>query len=165
MARTVKPHQTECHGRGETEHTEDLMVTIPAGVEEGMALRIPGYGLPSPETNGPPGDLFVVVHSTPDARFERQDADLWRSETVPLVDAVLGTTLEIPTLDGPATVTVPPGTQPETVLRLRGKGLPEYGRKTRGSLSLRLRVHVPKRLSAEERTLYERIRTVRQQDT
>jgi molecular chaperone DnaJ len=155
---------TECHGRGETEHTEDLTVTIPAGVEEGMALRIPGHGLPSPEANGPPGDLFVVVHSTPDARFERQDADLWRSETVPLVDAVLGTTLEIPTLDGPATVTVPPGTQPETVLRLRGKGLPEYGRKTRGSLYLRLRVHVPERLSAEERTLYERLRTVRQHD-
>jgi molecular chaperone DnaJ len=81
------------------------------------------------------------------------------------VDAVLGTTLEIPTLDGPATVTIPPGTQPETVLRLRGKGLPEYGQKTRGSLYLRLRVHVPERLSAEERTLYERIRVGRQQDT
>jgi molecular chaperone DnaJ len=153
---------TECHGRGETEHTEDLTVTIPAGAEEGMALRIPGHGLPSPEAHGPPGDLFVVVHSAPHARFERHGADVWCSETVSLVDAVLGTTLEMPTLDGPATVTVPSGTQPETVLRLRGKGLPEYGRKTRGNLYLRLRVHVPERLTAEERKLYERLRTVRQ---
>ena len=151
-----------CHGRGETEHSEEIQVTIPPGVEEGMALRIPGHGLASREANGPPGDLFVVVHSAPDARFERQGADLWRSETIALVDAVLGTTLEIPTLDGPATVTVPPGTQPETVLRLQGKGLPEYGQPRRGSLHLHLRVHVPERLSAEERTLYERLRTRQQ---
>lgn len=153
-----------CHGRGETEHSEDIQVTIPAGVEEGMALRLPGRGLPSPEANGPPGDLFVVVHSAPSAGFERQGADLWRSETIPLVDAVLGTSLEIATLDGPATVTVPPGTQPDTVLRLSGKGLPLYGQQRRGSLYLRLRVHVPEWLSAAERTLYERLRTVRQQE-
>jgi molecular chaperone DnaJ len=155
---------TACHGRGETEHTEEITVTIPLGVEEGMALRIPGHGLLSREATGPPGDLFVVVHSAPDARFERQGADLWRSETVPLVDAVLGTTLEIPTLDAHVTVTVPPGTQPETVLRLHGKGLPAYGQSRRGSLYLRLRVHVPERLSAEERQLYERLRMIRQQE-
>lgn len=153
----------ECHGRGEVERTEDLTVTIPVGVEEGMALRVPGHGLPSPEANGPPGDLFVVVHSAPDVRFERHGADLWHVETIPLVDAVLGTTLDVPSLDSPVTVTVPPGTQPETVLRLQGKGLPAYGQRIRGSLYLRLRVQVPEQLSAEERTLYERLRMVRQQ--
>ena len=107
----------------------------------------------------------MVVHSAPEARFERQGTDLWRSETVPLIDAVLGTTLEIPTLDGPATVTVPPGTQPETVLRLRGIGLPAFRQQRRGDLYLRLRVHVPEQLSAAERTLYERLRTVEQQGT
>jgi molecular chaperone DnaJ len=140
-------------------------VTIPVGVEEGMALRIPGHGLPSREAAGPPGDLFVVVHSTPDARFERQGADLWHLETVSLVDAVLGTTLDVPTLDGHVTVTIPPGTQPDTVLRLHGKGLPEYGHSRRGSLYLRLRVHVPERLSATERQLYEQLRAVEQKET
>jgi molecular chaperone DnaJ len=107
----------------------------------------------------------VVVHSAPDARFERQGTDLWRSETVPLIDAVLGTTLEILTLDGPATVTVPPGTQPKTVLCLRGKGLAAFRQQRRGDLYLRLRVHTPERLSAAERTLYERLRTVGRQAT
>jgi molecular chaperone DnaJ len=129
-----------------------------------MALRISGHGLPSPEANGPPGDLFVVVHSAPDVRFERHGADLWHSETVPLVDAVLGTSLDVPTLDGTVTVTIPPGTQPGTVLRLHGKGLPAYGQSSRGSLYLRLRVSVPEQLSAEERQLYERLRTVRQHE-
>jgi molecular chaperone DnaJ len=156
---------TECHGRGETERPEDIQVTIPAGVEEGMALRIPGHGLPSREGSGPPGDLFVVVHSTPDARFERQGADLWHLATVSLVDAVLGTTLDVSTLDGHVTVTIPPGTQPDTVLRLHGKGLPVYGQSRRGSLYLRLRVHVPERLSATERQLYEQLRAVGQKET
>lgn len=155
---------TACHGMGETEHSEEIKVTIPIGVEEGMALRIPGHGLPSHEANGPPGDLFVVLHSAPDARFERQGADLWHLEIIPVVDAVLGTTLDVPTLDGHATVTIPPGTQPDTVLRLQGKGLPEYDQSRRGSLYLRLRVHVPERLSAEERKLYERLRTVGQKE-
>ena len=108
--------------------------------------------------------MFSVVRSAPDARFERQGTDLWHLETIPLVDAVLGTSLAVPTLDGHATVTIPPGTQPDTVLRLHDKGLPEYGQSRRGSLYLRLRVHVPERLSAAERQLYERLRAVGQNE-
>lgn len=152
----------DCAGRGQTARAEALMVTIPVGVEEGMALRIPGRGLPSREVGGPPGDVLVVVHSQPDARFERHGADLWRFATVRVVDAVLGTHLEVPTLDGPTTVTVPPGTQADTVLRLSGKGLPVYGRPAHGHLYLRLRVQVPEHLSAEERTLYERLPALQQ---
>jgi molecular chaperone DnaJ len=140
---------------------ETLTVTIPVGVEEGMALRIPGRGMPSREAGGTPGDLFVVVRSAPDHRFERRGADLWRDETVPAVEAILGTTLEVPTLGAPTTVAVPPGTQPDTVLRLRGKGLPEFGGGRRGDLYLRLRVHIPEQLSAAERKLYEQLRTLR----
>ena len=149
-----------CAGRGEIERDETLSVTIPVGVEEGMALRIPGRGLPSREAGGLPGDLFVVVHAAPDPRFERAGADLWRSETITVADAVLGAELTVPTLDGPAAVAVPPGTQPETVLRLREKGLPEFGGKGRGDFFLRIRVEVPERLSAEERELYERLRAL-----
>lgn len=72
---------------------------------------------------------------------------------------MLGTAFKVPTLDGdPVTVTVPPGTQPDTVLRLRGKGLPEFGSSRRGDLFVRLKVHIPEQLSADERKLYERLR-------
>ena len=148
----------ECKGRGEVEREEALTVKVPAGVEEGMALRIPGHGLPSPEAGGAPGDLYVVVRSAPDPRFERRGTDLWRTETIPVPDAVLGTQVEVPTLDGRAKVTVPAGTQPGEVLRLRGKGLPEFGGRKRGDLYVALQVSVPKRLTAEERELYERLR-------
>jgi len=148
----------DCGGRGEIAREETLTVTIPAGVEEGMALRISGKGMPSAEPGGTTGDLYVVVRSAPDSRFERLGADLWRSATIPVADAVLGTELEVPTLDGTASVTVPPGTQPDALLRLKGKGLPEFGAKRHGDLYLRMRVHVPEKLSREERELYEKLR-------
>jgi molecular chaperone DnaJ len=153
----------ECKGRGEVERQEALTVKIPAGVEEGMALRIPGHGLPCPEAGGTSGDLYVVVHSAPDPRFERRGADLWREETLSIPDVVLGTRMEVPTLGGRATVTVPAGTQPGEVLRLRGKGLPEFGGRKRGDLYVALQVRVPKRLTAEERELYERLRRAGQE--
>jgi molecular chaperone DnaJ len=150
----------ECRGSGEVEREEDLTVRIPQGVEEGMALRIPGKGMPSPETGGISGDLFVVVRTRRDPRFERNGADLLRQETIPLTDAVLGATLQVPTLDGSATVTIPPGTQPGAVLRLKGKGLPEFGNGAHGELYLRIDVHIPEKLSREERQLYEQLRAI-----
>ncbi|MCM2307377.1 MAG: DnaJ domain-containing protein [Sulfuritalea sp.] len=151
----------ECHGQGQVERAETLTVNVPVGVEEGMVLRIPGHGLAAPAPNGQAGDLFVVVHTLPDARFERAGADLWRVQDVSLPDAVLGAELEVPTLDATTRVTVPPGTQPDTVLRLRGKGLPHFGNRQRGDLLLRLRVLVPEHLSADERRHYEQLRDLR----
>jgi molecular chaperone DnaJ len=148
-----------CGGRGETEVEETLTVKIPVGIEEGMALRVPGRGLRSPTTRGAPGDLFVIVRTRPDSRFERDGADLWRVEDLEVPDAVLGTTRSVPTLDGPAMVTIAPGTQPDAVLRLRDKGLPEFGGRRRGDLYVRVRVRLPERLAAEERKQWERLRT------
>lgn len=150
----------DCAGHGQVEKTDELAVRIPVGVEDGMTLRVPGRGWRSPDPRGQPGDLYVVVRTVPDPRFERHGADLWRLEEVDVTDAVLGTSLEVATLDGQATVTVPPGTQPESVLRLRGKGLPEFGGKRRGDLYLRLRVRVPERVGAEERKAWERLRAL-----
>lgn len=150
----------ECGGRGEAAREETLTVKIPAGIDEGTALRIPGRGLPSRERGGVPGDLFVIVRTAPDPRFERDGAHLWRTASLSIPDVVLGTSLEVPTLDGPATVEIPPGTQPDAVLRLRAKGLPELGGRRRGDLYLRVRVHVPERLGPEERKLYEHLRTL-----
>jgi molecular chaperone DnaJ len=149
-----------CRGTGQVEQEEDLTVRIPKGVEEGMALRIPGKGMPSPEAGGIPGDLFVIVHSHRDPRFERNGADLLRQETIQLTDAVLGVTLQVPTLDGSVNVTIPPGTQPGALLRLKEKGLPEFGNGRLGELYLRIEVRIPEKLSHEERELYERLRTI-----
>lgn len=150
----------ECGGSGATEQEESLTVKIPVGIEEGMALRIPGKGMSGPGGSGGPGDLFVVVRTRRDPRFERSGADLLRIETISVTDAVLGATLEVPTLQGTASVTVPAGTQPDAVLRLKGKGLPAFGGGHHGDLYLRIAVRVPEHLSREEKELYERLRAI-----
>jgi molecular chaperone DnaJ len=149
----------ECRGKGEVYRDEVLTVRIPVGVEEATALRNPGHGAAADKPGFPPGDLFVVVRTAHDPRFERQGADLYRNETLELVDAVLGTSIDVPTLDGPASVKVPAGTQPDTILRLHGKGLPRFGGGARGDLYVRLEVHIPERLSDRQRRLFEQIRT------
>jgi molecular chaperone DnaJ len=155
----------ECGGKGQTLREEVLTVRIPVGVEDGTALRVPGHGLPADKPGLPPGDLYVVVHTADDPRFERQGRDLYRVETVDVVDAVLGARIDIPTLDGRVSVQVPAGTQPDSMLRLRGKGLPRFGGGGRGDLYVRLQVHVPERLSDRQRHLFEQLKTSRSRKT
>jgi len=150
----------DCAGRGRRLRDETLTVKVPPGVEEGMALRVSGHGLPSRDEGGAAGDLFVVIRTAPDPRFERRGADLWRGETIEVAEAVLGTKLSAPTLDGSVTAKVPAGTQPDTVLRLRGKGLPHFGGAGRGDLFLHIQVRIPEKLSAEEKALYDRLRAL-----
>lgn len=147
----------QCGGKGQVARDEPLTVRIPVGAEEGMALRIPGHGSPAEAPGQPAGDLLVIVR-TADSRFERRGRDLHRAETVDVVDAVLGTSIDVPTLDGPASVKVPAGTQPDSLLRLRGKGLPPFGGGSRGDLYVRIQVHVPERLSDQQRRLFEQVR-------
>ncbi len=141
-----------CGGKGRVRREETLEVSIPPGIGEGSILRIQGKGMPYP--GGAPGDLYVVVKSAKDPRFERDGADLWCAETISLIDAVLGTKIRVPTLDRPAEVDIPPGTQPDAVLRIRGKGLPG------GDLYLRIRILVPEKLSGMERDLYRKLREI-----
>jgi molecular chaperone DnaJ len=152
----------ECHGQGQIEKEESIKVHIPVGIEEATALRIKGHGMPGETAGGPPGDLYVVVTSAPDSRFERVGADLWRSATLEVTDLALGTKLKVPTLEGEVDVTVPPGTQPDEILRLRHKGLHRFGDGGRGNLNLRIQAHIPERLSAGERALYEQLRSLGQ---
>lgn len=123
-------------------------------------LRVPGRGLPSPEPNGQDGDLFVIVHAAPDERFERRGPHLWHKESVTVADAVLGTMLRVPTLGSPVHVTLTPGTQPGTALRVAGKGLPIFNGSGHGDLYVQIAVQVPEELSPKERELYERLRAV-----
>jgi molecular chaperone DnaJ len=153
----------QCHGKGQVEKEETLKVHIPAGIGEATSLRIKGHGMPSDTAGGPPGDLFVVVRSARDPRFERVGDDLWRRESIELVDAVLGIKLKVPTLDGEVTVTIPPGTQPDEIMRLRGKGLPKYEGHGHGDLNLRIQVQIPAKLSKEEKALYEKLRGLEKQ--
>ncbi|MEW6681437.1 MAG: molecular chaperone DnaJ [Nitrospirota bacterium] len=147
-----------CAGRGEAPQEETLAIKIPPGIDDGMALRVAGHGMPGPKPGSPPGDLYVVVRTAPDARFERRGAHLWRTETIDVADAVLGTRVTVPTLNGSASATIPSGTQPDTVMRLRGKGLPHFGATGRGDLNIRIRVRIPEKLTRAEREMYQRLR-------
>ena len=150
-----------CHGTARIDEPETLSVKIPVGAEEGMVLRVPSHGKPSPTADGKPGDLLVIVRTAYDKRFKRAGADLWHSMDIELTDAVLGAEIEVPTLDGSVIVTVPQGTQPNAVLRINEKGLPHFGENKRGDIYLRLNVQIPHSLSEEERGLYTRLRNLK----
>jgi molecular chaperone DnaJ len=153
----------QCHGSGQIEKEESLKVKIPRGAEEGMALRIAGHGLPADNPGSPPGDLYVIVRTAPDKRFQRLGADLWRTETISVADAVLGTELTVPTLNNSITVKVPPGTQHDEVLRLRSKGLPYFEGSSVGDLKLRMMIEIPTHISKEERQLYQQLQQLSKQ--
>jgi molecular chaperone DnaJ len=152
----------ECNGLGRIDREESITVTIPVGVEEGMVLRVPGHGMRSEAKNGLAGDLFVVIRTSRDPRFTRRGADLWRTETITIPDAVLGAKRTVPTLDGHVDVTIQRGTQSGSILRLARQGLPEFGGGRRGDLYLQIAVHIPERLTRKERELYGELRNLEQ---
>lgn len=147
----------ECAGHGEVRRRHTITVAIPAGIEEGTALRLAGRGMPAPN-GGVPGDAYVVVHSAPHARLVRRGADLECREQVDVADAVLGATRVIPGVDGDVPVTVPAGIQPGTVLRVAGRGLPRFGESGRGDLRVLVDVHIPEHISERQRHLYQQLR-------
>lgn len=154
-----------CSGTGETFRDEKIKVKVPIGFEDGMALRVAGHGLPPPPGGEGTGDLLVVIRTERDPRFLRRGADLWRDETVSVTDAVLGTNIRVPTMDGEVSVRIPPGTQAGETLRLAGKGLPRFQGETNGDLLVNLRVHIPEKLSKAERKLYEQISHLKAKQT
>jgi molecular chaperone DnaJ len=150
-----------CHGEGRIAEPTTLRIEIPKGVEDGISLRIPGHGKSGDSLDMEPGDLFVKIYTKPNGRFQRRGADLWRSETLYPDEAALGTRRTVPTLNGDVEVTIPAGSQPDGVLRLRGKGLPRYGSAGYGDLNIRLQVQIPTTLSEREKALYRDLRAAR----
>ncbi len=151
----------QCGGGGQVDKEESLKITIPAGIEDGSVMRVPGHGLPAEQAGMPSGDLYVEVYTLSDPRLQRHGADLWRTERLSVPQAVLGTKLRVPTMEGEVDVTIPPGMQPDEMLRLRGKGLPRYRSTGRGDLILRIEVVIPEQLSDEEREHYQRLAALR----
>src|SRR5713101_2423909 len=112
-----------CHGQGRVRSERTLSVKVPAGIEDGMRMRITGEGAGGVRGGGP-GDLYVLIRVRSHERFVRREADLYAELALTFPQVGLGTDVEVPVLDGTAKLTVPPGTRPGEVLRLRGKGLP-----------------------------------------
>jgi molecular chaperone DnaJ len=131
-------------------------VRVPAGVIDTQRIRLKAKGNPGTH-GGPAGDLFVDVHVTPDARFERKGRNVTTFAKVPLTAVMLGTTVEVPTLDEPVTLKIPMGTQPGTTMRVRGRGVPAGGKYAAGDLLVTVSVTVPKKLNKEQRTLVEKL--------
>jgi molecular chaperone DnaJ len=143
----------ECRGSGRLEVSREVTVKIPAGIEDGMSLRLNGEG-EAGARGGERGDLYVVIHVAPHKVFARRGRDLIGDVELSMTQAALGAEIRIDGLEGPEVVTVPQGTQPGEVLTVRGRGLPDL-RGGRGDLHVSARVAIPKRLSAEQRALLE----------
>ena len=142
------------------DNPEKLLVKIPIGAEEGMILRIPEHGFPSEINDAKAGDLLVIIRSKQDPYFSRIGADLWHTETINILDAVLGIDINILTLEEVVKLHVPQGVQHDTILRISKKGLPYLGNTKRGDLYVRINLHVPEKISDKERLLYERLRSL-----
>ena len=145
----------KCAGRATALKTSKISIDIPKGIDTGMKLRFQGAGDDSPD-GGPPGDLFVVVHVKEHELFKRDGADLWMDWPIAFPDAALGAEVEIPTLEGKAMLNVPPGTQDDSVLRMRGNGLPRLDSRGRGDQFVRIKIKVPKKISAEQKALLKK---------
>ena len=146
-----------CHGTGLVRQRETIKVKIPAGVEAGMQMTVQGEGHAA-KNNGINGDLLVVIEEQEHPELRREGSNLFYTKVVSIMDAVLGCEVEIPCLDGKYKVKVEPGTQSGTVVRLRGKGLPSVNSYGTGDLYVKIAVWIPKKLSREEKALFESIR-------
>ncbi|MGO9762835.1 MAG: molecular chaperone DnaJ [Solirubrobacteraceae bacterium] len=146
----------ECRGRGRVTSQRTLEVEVPAGIADGQRIRLGGHGHAG-EAGAPDGDLYVLVRVRADERFIREGDDLITALDVAAPLAALGGVLEVPTLEGSASIELPAGTQPGEVLTLRGAGMPALRRSRRGDLRVVVNVVVPRRLSAEQRELMERL--------
>jgi molecular chaperone DnaJ len=146
-----------CGGDGTVLEEEVIPIKIPAGVEEGMQLQMNGKGN-FPPRGGVPGDLLVVIEEEEDALLKREGTNVHFDLHLSFIDAVLGTTVEVPTIDGKAKIDIVPGTQSGKVLRLKGKGIKELNGYAIGDQLVHVNIWTPKNLTKEERAMLEKLR-------
>jgi len=148
-----------CGGTGVEHRNRSVKVRIPSGVESGQRIRVKGRGAAG-RGGGPSGDLFVVVHVARDKVFGRRGRNLTLTVPVSYAEAVLGTTLTVPTLTDSVTLKVPAGTPSGRTLRVRGRGVPAGKKDPVGDLLVTIEVAVPESLSEEQRAVVEELAKV-----
>ncbi|GCA73552.1 chaperone protein DnaJ [Microcystis aeruginosa NIES-2520] len=150
-----------CGGSGRRQETKKLKITIPAGVDNGMKLRVAREG-DAGLKGGPPGDLFVYLTVENDGEFQREGNDIKSDISISYIQAILGCTIKVNTVDGQEDLTIPAGTQPNTVLILENKGVPKLGNPvSRGDHRITVKISIPTRVTGEERELLEKLAKVR----
>lgn len=156
VGETISTPCHTCQGRGLERRTRKKIVTIPAGVDNGTQMRLAGEGQPG-LNGGPNGNLYISIYVKSHKFFRRREQDIILDLDINIAQAVLGAEVEIPTVDGPAMLKIPTGTQPGKVLRMRGKGVPHLRSNGRGDQLVVVNVEVPTRLTAEQRQLFEQL--------
>lgn len=146
----------KCHGEGKMYAEDTLSIDIPAGVNEGIELSMSGKGNAG-ERNGPAGDLLISIEETPDEFLKREGQHILYNLYISFTDAALGTTAEVPTIDGKVRIKIPEGTQGGHIMKLKGKGLPSLNSYGKGDQIIQVNVWVPKHLSADERKTLEKL--------
>ncbi len=144
----------KCHGEGVTKGERSFSVKIPAGINEGEVLRVGGEGEAAPH-GGRSGDLYLAMRIKRDPRFVREGFDVNSELEIGIARAALGGTETVETLDGPVELTIPPGTQPDAVFRLKARGVPHLKRSGRGDHLVHITVVIPKKLTKEQRKALE----------
>ena len=145
-----------CRGSGLVKKRRRITVKIPLGIDEGYQLRLRGEGEMAPNGDEP-GDLYVQVHVIPNELFMREGDDLMHILIISYPQAALGGEVSVPTLEGPTTVKIRPGTQSGETIRLKGKGMPHFRGYGRGDLLVRVGIAVPEKLTAQQRSLLEQL--------
>jgi len=154
----VEKYCGSCDGKGVLKKSKQLTITIPPGVEDSNRLRVRGEG-DAGSKGGPPGDLYVFLSVRPDPRFRREGMEIYSEVAVSYVDAILGSTLRVPTVDGTIDLQMPAGTQPGTTLRAEGKGAPKLNNlNMRGSHYVKVKVEIPQKISQKERELVTQLK-------
>jgi len=149
-----------CRGTGVIPREKRLELKIPAGVKTGSRVRFSGQGEPG-YSGGPAGDLYLIVNIRPHEIFERKDDDLFVKIDVPLLVAILGGEIPVPTLSGKVLLKIPPETQNGKVFKLTGKGMPHLGSSGYGDLYAKVNVVLPTKLTPEEKKLYQKLSELR----
>jgi len=155
--KTITKKCTSCYGEGIVQKEEVIKINIPAGVGKGMQMTVGGKGN-APRRGGVNGDLLVVIDEEEHPDLIREGNDLIYNLFISIPDAVLGTHVEVPTVDNNVKIKIEPGTQPGKILRLRGKGLPEVNGYGRGDLLVNVNVWIPKAVSKDELKIFEKFR-------
>ena len=148
--KTISDPCPTCDGEGRVKEKQQIKIKIPAGIDNCMRIRMAGYG-DAGSSGGQAGDLYVYVNVDPHPVFQRDGDDLLCEVPVSFVQAALGAEIEVPALDGPASIKIPAATQPGTMFRLKGKGVKNVQGYGRGDLHVRVNVEVPTRLSATQK--------------